>query len=321
MRLIWFPSWSCQFYTPGQSHGHNCPYCPLGLADGRMLYEGKPAGPNPPPREDVRDRIVAFLNRNGQTLGWRVELSGGEPLLYPHLAEVLKRTGYYFGITSNTQNRRAIEALAESGALAKCLGWTCSYHPVAGKDDVYTENLWYLSERLPRTAQLRATMVVSTHTLPRLDASAAFLRGLPLTGHQYHLDSHADGPGVPRAAACAAIASADPGAPVIAGTGTQPRGVLCDRFGVHVALSPAGHLHECVTKLHTDTDRLCEADGGTDLARLLTVPGLVAHCDLPCFACCDHAKHRAEHPQPAAPLRFDFPRPAASAAHSLPVLR
>ncbi len=79
MRLIWFPNWSCQNYSPGVSFGAKCPYCPYGLAGGRLLFEGRPAGSNRPCPVEA---VVAFLAANRETLGGFVEMSGGEPLLY-----------------------------------------------------------------------------------------------------------------------------------------------------------------------------------------------------------------------------------------------
>lgn len=297
--LIWFPTWSCQFYSRGQSHGALCPYCPLGLtADGvesRVLVDNVPRGLNLPQTEYTAQHIAEFLIANASILDRYVALSGGEPLVSPNLPKVLSMTGFRWSITSNTQNGLAIERLVDAHLMTNCVAWTCSYHPLANRDATYAANLYRLADLLPGVP-IRATLVISKHTLPVLRRSVEFLKSLPLTGFQFHLDSHpTDGRSADEILVDAMNSLAEfwegDNLPVPY-AGNVPQGVNCDRFGASMALSPDGRLFECVTKMHLDQDPVCEVDGKTDLAKMQQRPDRVAFCDVACFACCDHVKHQ-----------------------------
>lgn len=114
MKVIIHPTWACQFH---------CPYCSV-HAQG--------------------------LEKDAQTLGWRrwadwirqlppgssIEISGGEPTLYPHLGCLLGTIvgmGFLWGLTTNAAQMSVITALAEA-RVRGCLALNVSIQPESPAD-------------------------------------------------------------------------------------------------------------------------------------------------------------------------------------------
>lgn len=288
IKLVWLPQWFCQNYTPGRSFGTRCPYCPYGFdtRSNRLIYDGRLSGSN---ALAAYEDVLGFFRANADAVGRTLEVSGGEPLLYPHLDRMLGTEGISHGwqwaITSNTLNRPMIErVIAKSGGrIDGCISWTASYHPFSGEDERFAANVRLV--RAHSGAALNATVVVSALTLDRLPAAHAFLATLPFDRVQWHVDAH----GAADPAALRETAEALLG-PVPAYAGAAPQGVLCDRHDRLLAVTPDGLLFECVTKAYQNLDPV-----GRVSARLLVadLPRRVEYCDLACFAVCDHVKHTA----------------------------
>lgn len=286
MKLVWFPQWFCQNYSKsGNSFGGGCPYCPYGFRNGRLVFENVETSSN-----DLADPddLLAFFRANADHLDRFLEVSGGEPLLNPQLHKILGDEGlpgWFWAVTSNSLHTPMIEKLATSGALARCVCWTASYHPLSNKDDNYARSLRLLSER--GVGNVRATIVVSLLTIDYIQRSLDFLSGLPLAGLQFHIDSHGDlaiNPELRQRAEAIA-----PGVWQFAGH--VPEGRVCDRHSQLMAVGADGTLYECVTKAYRNLDPICKVNGSVVLAEL---PRRVDYCDVPCFAICDHVKHVPE---------------------------
>lgn len=283
MKLVWFPQWFCQNYAKdGLSFGAACPYCPYGFRNGRLVFENQETAPNDlAPCEEV----LAFFRANADYLGQFLEVSGGEPLLYPQLDRMLGDEGlpgWWWAITTNTLHTKMIRRLAEAGAIARCATWTASYHPHSGNDELYAANIRLLREL--GASNLRATLVVSVHTIDRVEAALDYLRELPLNGFQFHVDSHGDLSKNPELRQRVAAIAAD----VWQFAGHVPQGIVCDRNHQLLAVGADGTLYECVTKAYRNLDPICKVNGSVLLSEL---PRRVDYCDVPCFAICDHIKH------------------------------
>lgn len=284
MKLVWFPQWFCQNYAAdGESFGSNCPYCPYGYQNGRLVFEGQETASNS--LADPAD-VLAFFNANAGCLGRVVEISGGEPLLYPHLdAILLALADWRWAITSNTLHTKMIRRLNQGRALARCLCWTASYHPLSNQDERFRDNIRELRES--GVGNIRITLVVSTHTIDRIEESLSFIQSMRPDGYQFHLNSHSDLSRNPQLRE--RIERVAPN--IMQYAGHIPVGRICDRHGKLMALGADGTLYECVTKAYRNLDPICKVDGSVLLAAL---PRRVAMCRLPCFAVCDHVKHTSE---------------------------
>ena len=289
IKLVWFPQWFCQNYTLGSSYGSKCPYCPYSFdrASNRLIFDGVLSGSN---RLAPAESVLRFFRENADVIGRFLEISGGEPLLYPHLDRVLGADGVSHGwqwaITSNTLNTAMIEKVIRSsgGRIDGCISWTASYHPFSGEDEAFARNV-----RLVRAHcgnYLNATVVVSERTMGRLKGAHDFLSSLPFNTVQLHLDAHgtADTESLRQRAA-------DLIGPVPAYAGAPPQGIVCNKNAALIAVGPDGTLYECVTKAYQNLDPLGTVDS---VPRLTDLPERIEYCDVACFACCDRVKH-AEH--------------------------
>jgi hypothetical protein len=264
-KLVWFPQWQCQNYTTGSSFGDKCPYCPYSFDKDhdRLIFEDIPTGSN---RFGHVDDFTAFLRRNGESLGWHFELSGGEPLLYPNLPNVLgELPDWTWGMTSNSISTSAIRRVIDScgGTLERCLSWTASYHPLSGRDDAFAQNMHLL--RSAGVKHLSSTVVVADSTLPALGEAITFLRSLPVHRVQFHLDTHRT--------SCRSTEELVEAAEKAIGpfpwtAGQTPSNKMCNRHSHLLAVSPDGLLFECVTKCYQNLDPICKVNGDVVLAEL-----------------------------------------------------
>ncbi|MGH7137273.1 MAG: hypothetical protein ACREHD_16140, partial [Pirellulales bacterium] len=269
----------------GQSFGPSCPYCPYGFRNGRLVFENKETSSN---ELAPRDDLLAFFRANGDELDHFLEVSGGEPLLNPCLDKILGDEGlpgWFWAVTSNTLHAPMIRRLASAGALARCVCWTASYHPLSGKDELYASNIRLLSEF--GVGNIRATVVVSVHTIEKIEAALDYLRVLPLAGYQFHVDSHGDLSKNPELRQRVETTAPD----VWQFAGHVPQGRMCDRHAQLMAVGADGTLYECVTKAYRNLDPICKVNGSVLLREL---PRNVDYCDVPSFAVCDHVKHVPE---------------------------
>jgi MoaA/NifB/PqqE/SkfB family radical SAM enzyme len=281
MKVVWFPAWACQNYTYGQSYGRRCPYCPYSLDrdTNRLMYDNRATA------SDARasaDDLVGFFNANFVNMNGSLEISGGEALMRGDLPEILARIRHRWAITSNTLMGVLIDRMIENGVLRRCGGWTASWHPCSGMEESYARNINRLAGAGVRP---RATVVVSRHTIDRLADAVSFLRGLPLSGINWHLDAHGQPGGGEE---LRARADAVLGSGVVYLAGEPPRGAMCNRHDRLMAVGADGTLYECVTFAYQDKFPVCKVDASVRLDRL---PRRVEWCDEVCFACCDHVKH------------------------------
>jgi len=288
-RLIWSPTLLCQNYSPGRSYGDTCPYCCYGWDPQakRFLYEGQPTMTTElAPYADV----LGFLWTNASTFDHYVEVTGGEPLLYPHLADMLGRdlSKWQWGITSNTQNTVAIRQLidASGGHLMRCMSWTASYHPFASeaKRAAFAANITQLRFAMP--GRLSVTLVVSRHTLPVLDDAVAFLRRLPLDGIQHHVAIQGSDPEERRQLIARGRELFGVEAVV---DSVPPVPNRCDRHASLLFLASDGNLYPCLTYGMLAREPIGRATA--DL-RVADLPAAVKGCPVPCCAVCDHIKLR-----------------------------
>jgi len=112
-----------------------------------------------------------------------------------------------------------------------------------------------------------------------------FLRSLPLSGVNWHLDTHGDPAAVPSLKAHADSILGD-GVTYIAGP--APRGKMCNRHDKLMAVGPDGTLYQCVTFAYQDKFPVAKVG---PRVRLDSLGQRVEWCDEECFACCDHVKH------------------------------
>jgi organic radical activating enzyme len=272
MKLVWFPTWNCNNYG-----GERCPYCPYGIdrEEGRLTYQGEYTSA----LDEIDPEIVkAFFQKNCQAMDGWVEITGGEPLTYKALSDVLN-FDIRWAITSNTSIPAAIDRLIESGAIYRCFSWTASYHPFSGREKEFAENLKKLAmARVP----VHVTTVVSKETLPRLREIKQFLDGLPMVGKNFHLDAHRDFDIGLKEEAEKIIGKVEWFA------GEPRKNMYCRKRSELLALSPAGELFECVTHCYTRQDPLYTITPDSDLNEL---EKKIEQCEDECFACSDWVKH------------------------------
>jgi len=280
MKLVWFPSWNCQSYSPGQSYGRKCPYCPYSIdkETNRLIFDNKVTSSDE--RAPAAD-LIAFFNANVDAMGGHLEVSGGEALMRLDLPEILAAIPHRWAMTSNTLMSTAIQRLIENGSIARCVAWTASWHPCSGMEESYARSINLLASV---RCYARATVVIADSTVGRLRETLDFLRGLPLGGINFHLDTH--GPADVSHLKAEADDVLGPGVVYLAGP--PPQGKLCNRHDKLMAVGADGSLYQCVTFAYQDIEPICKVSGDVLLADL---PKRVEWCDAVCFACCDHVKH------------------------------
>lgn len=282
MKLVWMPQWFCQNYDldAGNGHGKKCPYCPYGYRHGKLVFEDRETASNSLADPEA---AVGFFQTNASAFGRFLEISGGEPLLYPHLDRVLgSLPDWSWAITSNTLNDCMIRRLGEVGALTRCVSWAASYHPLAGTDEQFAGNIRLMQEL--GVAFIHSTLTVSVHTIDRLRESVDFIVRLRVNAFQFHLDSHGD---VSKNTLLREhLAREFPQVQQLAGV--VPVHIVCNQHGVLLCLGADGTLYPCVSKAYQNLDPICRIDAGT---RIEDLPVKVEYCGTPCFAVCDHPKH------------------------------
>lgn len=281
MKLVWFPAWLCQNYTLGESFGKKCPYCPYSLKKetNRLIYNNEETSSDE--RAEASD-LIGFFCENYAAMGGHLEISGGEALVRRDIGFILGAIQHRWSMTSNTLMSSSIESIIRVGAIHRCHSWTASWHPCSGMESLFESNIRLLASY---GVNARATVVIAKSTIDSLAATIEYLRGLPLSGINWHLDTHGD-PGD--------VASLKLFADSILGEGTAylagpaPRGRLCNRHDKLLALGPDGTLYQCVTFAYQNKFPICKV--GPRLS-LKSLPERVEWCDEECFACCDHIKH------------------------------
>lgn len=282
-KVVWFPAWACQNYTYGKSYGERCPYCPYSLdrESNRLIYNDQVTSSDE--RAEVGD-LVDFFRTNAEEMGNRLEISGGEPLMRQDLPAILSSVDHEWAITSNTLMSTAIDRLVTANTLGRCFSWTASWHPLSGMEDAYAHNVSTLSENGVRA---KATVVLSDKTIPSLRDTLEFLRSLPVAGINWHLDTHDATQDVEAVRVKAKEIIKDDSVML---AGPPKSGVMCNKNGKLLAVSPDGTLYHCVSYAYSNKNPITKVNGSVKLNEL---PSLVEWCDDSCFACCDHIKHEA----------------------------
>jgi MoaA/NifB/PqqE/SkfB family radical SAM enzyme len=281
MKLVWFPAWLCQNYTLGESYGKKCPYCPYSLKKetNRLIYNNQETSSDE--RAEASD-LIGFFCANHEAMGGLLEVSGGEALMRRDIGFILGAIPHRWGMTSNTLLTSSIESIIRVGAISRCVAWTASWHPCSGQEELFAKNIRMLSAS---GVYARATVVIAKQTIDGLSKTIEFLRSLPLSGINWHLDTHGD---------TADIASLKIMADSILGenaaylAGPAPRGKMCNRHDKLMALGPDGTLYQCVTFAYQNKFPIRRVDARFLLSSL---PQRTEWCEEECFACCDHIKH------------------------------
>jgi len=283
IKLIWMPQAVCQNYSKDQSWGDKCPYCPFGLKDGKVLWEGKVT--NVSSKFIPWEELLGFFRTNTEIIGRYLEISGlGEPLIYPHLDKILKALEWTWAITSNTLSRKMIRKLIDVGAMNRCWSWTASYHPLSGDDIIFAENIELLRRNFPQASQIRTTVVVAEQTLPYLERTQEFLQGVDIDGWQYHLDICADR--MPNLIEQFHKMLGDEAILLLADTPKQ--NLNCHIHEQILCVTPDGVLYPCATKASQGLDPIAPITKDLVLADL---PPKVEWCSVYCFCSNDHVKH------------------------------
>ncbi len=281
MKLVWFPAWLCQNYTFGESYGKKCPYCPYSLKKetNRLIYNNQETSSDE--RAEASD-LIGFFCANYEAMGGLLEISGGEALMRQDLGFILGAVPHRWGMTSNTLHTARIESLTRTGAMARCVSWTASWHPCSGQEEVFERNIKMLASV---GVFARATVVIAKQTVDGLAATIEYLRRLPLSGVNWHLDTHGD---VNEVAWLKAKADSILGDNAVYLAGPSPRGKMCNRHDNLMAVGADGSLYQCVTFAYQNVDPICKVNKSVLLSKL---PKRIEWCDAECFACCDHIKH------------------------------
>lgn len=271
MRLVWMPDALCQNYTMGQSYGKKCPYCPYSFdkESNRLLFDNQLSVLNDKLPGSV---VTKWLMANKLALRGKVSLTGGEPLLYDELPQVLSDTDFTWDITSNSLRMAVIERMP----FARCQCWTASYHPLADRDKQFAEAIRFLKSK---KLNLAITVVYSDATKDVIPQAMEFVKGLGVKHIQFHIDAH-------RVAEHLREDAKKYGIRLVAG---EPKSdVVCRKHAMLMALGPDGTLYECVTKMYQNMDPVGNIRDGIQLDAL---PPRDEFCAVPCFAPCDHVKH------------------------------
>jgi MoaA/NifB/PqqE/SkfB family radical SAM enzyme len=278
MKIVWFPSWTCQNYTFGQSYGKKCPYCPYSLdtESNRLIYNDVETSSDE--RAEASD-LIGFFSVNFDAMSGFLEVSGGEALLRKDLAFILSSIQHRWAMTSNTVSESGVDSLVKSGAVKRCISWSASWHPLSGREEAFAKNVKKLAYA---GVPVRSTVVISKDTIPTLAESVKFLSGLPIHGINWHLDAHRDAEGLLE------HAEEVVGKGIVALAGVPPSGKTCNRYGELMAVGPDGTLYQCVTFAYQNKEGICKVGPSLYLSKM---PTRVEFCAEECFACCDHIKH------------------------------
>ncbi len=283
MKLVWFPSWLCQNYTYGQSFGKKCPYCPysMNLQTNRLIYNNEETSSN-----DLAEAsdLIGFFCENFETMGRHLEVSGGEALMRKDIGFILAAIPHEWAMTSNTLLDSGIDSIIRTGAVSRCISWTASWHPCSGQEEKYARNIRALAEA---GCPARATVVIAKQTVENLDKTIEFLQSLPISGINWHLDTHGNPDDVIH---LKRVADAALGNGVAYLAGPAPKGKMCNRHGRLMAVGPDGTLYQCVTFAYQNKFPVTKVG---PRVRLDSLGERVEWCDEECFACCDHIKHEA----------------------------
>lgn len=279
MKLIWLPTWRCTNYSAdGSGDNQACPYCPLGFRGGRLTVGGLEQAH----QGDLAPEVAwDFFVRSRHVFTEGVSLSGGEPLVYPHLRpslEHLTRAGWAWAITSNMMATRGLERL-EGLNFSRCLAWTCSYHPFANRDQRFAENVFRLASfGIP---WIYVTIVITQQTVDLIKLAIPWLEKLPVTRFNvqwdiYHREARPDFqvPDNPRWL-------------VVEETKRESFGVDCRSRSRSLVLSPSGDVFECVAKSYRGRDPLGHCST-LDVASV--VDDKPRWCGLRCSLPCDVTK-------------------------------
>lgn len=279
IQLCWMPTWSCQNYSPNGEQSINCPYCPLGIINGHLSYNGWQTSASNTP--GTAADIAGFITRHAQLFGFQLTLSGGEPLASPNTADVLRtieRHGFTWGITSNTLLRKRI---AELGSLHACRAWTASYHPHAHDREPFEQGARQVRSQAPQA--LYANLVISSHTAATAEDDTAWLHSLGIFDRiNLLVDMYHD----QQLAELATDICIRHHHTLAVGSGKTITGANCRRFDRFLVLNPTGDLYECVRKAYHGIDRIGNA---RDL--VFQANGTIDHCTLDCPHTCDQTKH------------------------------
>lgn len=290
IQLCWMPTWSCQNYSrEGDGRNHACPYCPLGLRDGRLTFNGTPGSANGTVDPKV---MISFLLRHREIFGDQITISGGEPLTAPALIPVLKgiaQYGFKWGITSNTLLHKPLAKLsAELSGFASCNSWTASFHPASPKinDDfvAFADNARFL--RLNGCRWLYCNLVASCATISAIESCIEKLHDLPFDRINLLVDmyQHTEaGHTVDRAIA---MQEKYPGRIMAVGSGKTIKGVKCATTGRFLVASPTGVIYQCVRKCYQEIDPIGNIEETT-----ISTNNDGEWCGLDCPHTCDQVKH------------------------------
>jgi len=275
IKMVWFPTWKCINYDKEKSHSHNCPYCPYGFKDEWLLYENKKVSPQG--YVEPKD-MIDFLVKHRAVLGNFIEISGGEPLMYNGLIEVLKETGFYWAITTNGRKTEVVRDMITEGLFNRCVAFNMSYHPCSNADNDFRKTSELIFNYTG--GQANSTVVVSQHTIGMLQHAKDFLSTVPLQAIHYHHDAHSELPEWVDVEAEKIIGKV----PYLAGD--VPKNVMCRKNNNLMAISPTGDVFHCVTKCYLNKDSI------GNVKDIDIIPNNKAElCDVGCFACSDWIKH------------------------------
>lgn len=291
VQLCWMPTWSCQQYAKdGGGHNPKCPYCPLGVRNGRLTWFGKEGAAN---GSVVAAEMINFLVRHQSLLGSRLTISGGEPListmLTPVLSEIVRR-GFAWGITSNTLLHPPLARLSAAlSGFHSCTSWTASYHPLSTDHDAFEDNIRFL--RLNGSRWLYANVVANQETAGKVIASLDWLLMLPIDRINILIDMYRGvgdiATGTQAEEAIRELARQHPLRVAIVGTGKTITGVNCQTRGRFLVVSPIGVIYQCVRKCYEDIEPI-----GHIRDAVLAPNEETSWCGLDCPHTCDQIKHQ-----------------------------
>jgi MoaA/NifB/PqqE/SkfB family radical SAM enzyme len=144
---------------------YRCTYCTQRFLDDRKRW--------------MRDG-PAFLRGFAKLEGrWEIKISGGEPFLHPHLAEIvssLRELGHTVSVVTNfSANEATLRAFLDAAGSALRVFSASLHLEYAGTPaelDAFMRKAVWVQEQLPRGASFNATCVATLANLPRLEQIA-----------------------------------------------------------------------------------------------------------------------------------------------------